>query len=233
MTDSGIGIAADKITDLFEAFTQADASTTRQYGGTGLGLSISKQLCELMSGTVSVTSQLGRGSCFEFTVKLQACQSIIQTPSTRADYSAAPTNSALAHQSIAPKAHKLLLAEDNGINQQLVLGLLDNIGLSADIANNGLEAIKLIIDTPSTHRYDLIIMDCQMPEMDGYEATRQIRSGIFHAYQNIPILALTANNMQGDREKCLAAGMSDFLSKPIDPSEFQAKLLTWLPKIST
>ncbi|MFK5984934.1 MAG: response regulator [Pseudomonadota bacterium] len=380
ITDSGIGIAEEKIAELFESFTQVDASTTRKYGGTGLGLSIAKLLCDLMGGGIKVTSKTGVGSCFEFNIivaksdqskmvlpdvdmenltllivddnqtnrtvlrgqlehwgatvleaenaisALAICKSHIiekklgidiafldmQMPdmdgaelsqkirknknydaiklvmmtsmSYRGDakyfadlgfsaYFPKPTTTSdllnalkivvdggdcmknasplvtrhyvknLADNSIDkmrdvqegqawPDEIRLLLVEDNKVNQMVACGILEDLGLSADIANNGLEALDILQQAVESKPYMLILMDCQMPEMDGYETTTQIRQGkTGQRYQKIPILAMTANAMQGDKEKCLAIGMNDYLSKPIDQARLKAMLQQWLPAI--
>ena len=352
--DTGIGIKADKQATLFDSFTQADASTTRQFGGTGLGLAIVKQLCELMDGGVNVTSVHGQGSTFSFNIRIQPVQneeqlpshliknkqiliidecilsstiaskqltlwggnisilsayencqqqlssftnacdailldyhffqladsdsinalsrfktahqcklilmapmslsredaklsievdSIIFKPLTPSDLFDALANDKYIEQqqnNTPPQTHlnlisseneqsvKILLVEDNKVNQVVASALLKQAGINFDIAENGIEAIAKLkekIDTP----YQLILMDCQMPEMDGYQATGAIRQGDAGAiYQDIAIIALTANAMQGDKEKCLAAGMSDYLTKPLDFDALNPKLQQWL-----
>jgi len=375
VSDTGIGIPSDKIDGLFDSFTQVDASTTRKFGGTGLGLSIVKQLCELMRGRVSVTSNENKGSCFSFEVELEessqsrdllpsvdirgskilvvddnstnravlrgqleswgaevseaesakqalnlmeACAGdaqeefqvafldmqmpdvdgmelgrliredfrfentklVMMTSMARrgdaqrfADigfsaYFPKPTTTSdlfdalqvvmsggealdqakplvtshyvkeLNTEKSQPIEHKrwsksvrLLLVEDNHINQAVALGVLEDLGLHSDVAGNGIEALIAIKDAVDTAPYHLILMDCQMPDMDGYEATRQIREGVAgERALDIPIIAMTANAMIGDREKCLQAGMNDYLSKPIDNDALEAKLIQWLPQ---
>ena len=366
--DTGIGIPADKHANLFDQFTQVDASTTRHYGGTGLGLSIVKKLVELMGGSISVYSELGQGSRFDFSVILQTCDDLnkaerhspvkglrllvvddnattrtvirnqmehwgaqvdeaensesalrllieCQTQSEvkpidgvfldmqlgdtdglavgqliRADirlnlvklimmtsmdqredgqffashgfigYFPKPATSSDLYDGLMRVADKralvsdssyfsndsdkqetsqqmkwldkcnLLLVEDNQINQEVALGMLDDLGLEADVAANGEEALSALSDAPSTEPYTLIFMDCQMPDMDGYEASRRIRNGMAgQAYQSIPIVAMTANAMKGDKEKCLEAGMSDYMTKPLEPEMLEEMLHRWLP----
>ncbi len=377
VSDTGIGIPADKLEQLFDSFSQVDASTTRKYGGTGLGLTIAKNLCVLMKGDIQVTSESGQGSCFEFNVlighseqsqlvvpnidisklnllvvdnnatnrevlrtqfehwgatvveaedgpsALAVCESRIQQrhkaffdiafldmqmpdmdgaalgralkkdarfksmrlvmmtsmshqgdgqffsqlgfsayfpkPATTFDLFDALSVVAeggdalqqaqplvthhylktLADNGIRKKQEtskaawstdtRLLLVEDNRVNQLVAKGILNNFGLQVNIAVNGLDALDKLQQADETAPYTLLFMDCQMPQMDGYETSRQIRSGNGgERYQAIPIIAMTANAMQGDREKCLAAGMSDYLSKPIDPDRVYAKLSEWL-----
>ena len=354
--DTGIGIKADKQASLFDSFTQADTSTTRQYGGTGLGLAIVKQLCNLMNGEVSVTSVYGQGSTFTFSIKVQPLLSKEQDlPSHLIKnkhiviIDSCPLNSAIAHKQLhvwgahaeivshypsitqyltasevtidailldysfikqadnavikalqnylneyqvklilmAPMSfsqehtslpinvdcmifkpltpsdlfdslandkfieqqqnspahsniainnmhlanqHKILLVEDNKVNQVVACALLKQAGINFDIAENGLEAIAKLKNNVA-QPYKLLLMDCQMPEMDGYQATRAIRNGDAGAhYKNVTIIALTANAMQGDRDKCLAAGMSDYLTKPLDFEALNPKLQQWLDK---
>ena len=385
VADTGIGIPQDKIADLFEEFTQADASTTRKYGGTGLGLSISKKLCKLMGGDIQVSSQQNEGSTFSFSILLVKSQlSEMVKPSvdihsldllivddnasnrvtlsnqlkhwgakvsvaSTADeallmciekYEQAlesnqkqsgnkvfdglfidmkmPNKDGIAlgkslhkderfkdipkfimtaitnekdHQEFAkanfsgyfpkpattsdlfesfsfivnaktssgdissPKDHsktfqddesstsskefislaaysncRLMLVEDNEINQQVALGILEQLGLTADIANNGIETLSHLKENSNSSPYDLLLMDCQMPEMDGYETSREIRnSAAGEIYKDIPIIAMTANAMQGDKEKCIQAGMNDYIAKPIDVDILVEKLLVWLP----
>ncbi len=375
VTDTGIGIPADKVEGLFESFTQVDASTTRKYGGTGLGLSIVKQLCELMNGSVSVSSSEHQGSCFTFEIELEEsdhsqavlpsvdihgsnmlivddnetsravlrgqleswgavvteassatealdvldtrCSSegksefvvafldmqmpdidglelgiqiraeprcdeiklVMMTSMARrgdaqrfADigfsaYFPKPTTTSdlfdalqvvmaggdtLNHaQPLVTKHYvnslsmsddddiaisrwsnsvRLLLVEDNHINQTVALGVLEDFGLTSDVAGNGIEALIAIKEAAEMVPYHLVLMDCQMPDMDGYEATRQIREGIAgEAAIDLPVIAMTANAMLGDREKCLEAGMSDYLTKPIDNEALEAMLQKWLP----
>ncbi|MEH6347227.1 MAG: response regulator [Bermanella sp.] len=376
VTDTGLGIPEDKQAYLFDSFTQVDTSTTREYGGTGLGLAISKKLCELMGGSIGVTSEIGLGSCFEFNVLLETSehsQQVIPTVdingvhilvvddndtnrevlrgqleiwgalvqevpggkealtvleqqlstspfkvafldmqmpgmsgaslgkairadkrfdetrlvmmtsmNTRGDaqyfanlgfdaYFPKPTTTSDLFDSLAvvlaggealdnasplvtrhylrsmdhgplqndkieespeiiwPEGSRILLVEDNHINQLVAQGALENLGLNADVAGNGCEALEALTTAPSNHPYTLVLMDCQMPEMDGYEATRQIRGGkAGEKYLDLCIIAMTANAMKGDKEKCLLAGMNDYLSKPIDADLLKKKLKEWL-----
>jgi len=377
VSDTGIGIPQDKLGTLFDSFTQVDASTTRKYGGTGLGLAISKQLIELMGGAIHASSNMGQGSCFEFTLLLQSSdksQAVLPSvdingvnilvvddnatnrqvlreqfeqwgarveeaqsgehaleimeqqlldkefkvafldmqmpgmdgatlgkairanerfngtrlvmmtsmnsrgdaryfaelgfsayfpkPATTSDLfdalnvviaggealdAASPLVTRHYLRSINPEhplspesqtdegplswpaATRLLLVEDNHINQMVAQGVLEDMGLQADVANNGLEALAALESAPLNHPYTLVLMDCQMPEMDGYETTRQIRQGKGgDRYLQLNIIAMTANAMKGDREKCLMAGMNDYLSKPINTSMLQEKLQLWL-----
>ncbi|WP_250656077.1 response regulator [Alkalimarinus coralli] len=377
--DTGIGIPANKRATLFDPFTQVDASTTRKYGGTGLGLSIVKKLCELMGGSISVSSQPGKGSHFEFTLTFEtsehsvvvkpptditnlnilvvddnnsnrnvlveqlkhwganvvsaesgkaaldylnkqyqqpgqhkidialidmqmpemsgkalgkairsntcfdAIKLVMMTsmghrgdtqyfanlgfcasfpkPTTTSDlfnaltvatgdiYSNQPPKSQIVQQYLDatgdcqasttsgkesdqikwPSNTRLLLVEDNHVNQQVALGVLDNIGLTADVAGDGIEALYSLNDAPEENPYTLVLMDCQMPEMDGYEASQNIRAGkAGERNQSIPIIAMTANAMKGDKEKCLSAGMSDYLSKPVEPDDLYSMMEKWL-----
>ena len=210
--DTGIGIPNDKLSQLFESFTQADSSTTRKYGGTGLGLSIAKQLCQLMGGDIDVSSDVDRGSQFSFTIKLGRSDApLLASPSRDTDKTIS------SHQQLEQyKAQNILLVEDNAINQLVALSMLKNLGLDADVTENGKEAIAKLKES-ETQYYSIILMDCQMPIMDGFTATKNIRkSDAGDDYKNIPIIAMTANAMQGDREECINAGMSDYLTKPID-----------------
>ena len=355
--DTGIGIKADKQASLFDSFTQADTSTTRQYGGTGLGLAIVKQLCNLMNGEVNVTSVYGQGSTFTFSIKVQPLLSreqdlpshlihdkhiviidscLLNSAMTHKqlqvwgahaemvtdyanittylatckvnidaillDYSfikqadnteiatlnrylkehqiklilMAPMSFSQAHTSLPMNVDcmifkpltpsdlfdalandkfieqqqnnpvlqtnlainkvnfanqdKVLLVEDNKVNQLVASALLKQAGVNFDIAENGLAAIEQL-KSNAAQPYKLLLMDCQMPEMDGYQATRAIRNGeAGEHYQNVAIIALTANAMQGDRDKCLQAGMSDYLTKPLDFEALSPKLQQWLGK---
>jgi PAS domain S-box-containing protein len=214
--DTGIGIPADKIDRLFKPFSQVDASTTREYGGTGLGLTISSQLAKLMQGEMGVESTPGKGSTFWFTCELGLAA---QRPA------ASPVLSdALAATSAATEA-KILLVEDNAINQKLALHLLKKLGYHTETANNGLEALRWL----EKQSFDLVLMDCQMPEMDGYEATRHIRAMDSKVLNHdVPIVALTANAMKGDREKVISAGMDDYLTKPIKAADLASTISHWL-----
>jgi len=360
VSDTGIGISQDKLSGLFESFTQADSSTTRKYGGSGLGLAIVKQLCEMMGGSIRVESDVGVGSCFEFDLLLQRSeQSTVVVPdvditlvpilvvddsathrsvlqnqfarwgavvneaenaeqallvmtkkleeqqptfkvvfidqdmsdvdgfelaaSIRSDsrfdttklvmmtpmnqrgntqlfaekgfsaYFPKPTTTTDLFDALAivmddnyqlgaaqqkdemqeiitwPHNTRILMVEDNLVNQTVAMSLLELIGLSCDVADNGVIALEILKKTPEEHAYNLILMDCQMPEMDGYETSRQIRQGrAGEIYRNIGIIAMTANAMKGDKNKCLEAGMSDYLSKPIDTEVLEKKLSHWL-----
>ncbi len=365
VTDTGIGIPKEKQQQLFEAFTQADSSTTREYGGTGLGLTIAKNLCELMGGEIRVSSEQGKGSCFEFTLTLQPSTLskqvvprinteelsllIVDDNTTNRDvlrsqleswgadvsevssgsfamkllerevfdvafidmqmpkmdgaefgrmirsderlnnmklvmmtsmghkgdaqyfadlgfnaYFPKPTTTADLFDALAvvveggkalrqakplvthhylntlgrgepvesrswPVNTRLLLVEDNFVNQEVAHAILEQLNLTSDTASNGQEALRALSDAPSEHPYTAVLMDCQMPIMDGYEASQKIRTGSAgERNKDIPIIAMTANAMKGDREKCLAVGMSDYMSKPIDSGILESTLQKWL-----
>jgi CheY-like chemotaxis protein len=216
VADTGIGLAPDQATRLFEAFEQADNSTVRKFGGTGLGLAITRQLAELMGGHAGVESTLGVGSTFWFTARLGKSKApAIPMP-------AVPTPS--EYTLSVPDGTRILVAEDNSINQELMLILLEDAGLSADIAEDGTQALAMAHE----FAYDLILMDMQMPMMDGLEATREIRR--LPAYPTTPILAMTANAFEDDRIACLEAGMDDYIAKPVDPDILFQKLGYWINK---
>ncbi len=212
--DSGIGIAPDKLDTVFEKFVQADSSTTRRFGGTGLGLAISKQLIELMGGSISVTSEEGKGSTFRVTVPLERAR----VATTEAAAAQTPLTS--ANGLFVPTGARILLAEDNPINQKVILSLLHKLTCEVDLATDGNTAVELW----NNGSYDLILMDCQMPELDGLDATRIIRE---RETTRTPIVALTANAMQEDRERCFDAGMDGFISKPVSLAALQQALLQY------
>ena len=212
--DSGIGMSPEQASRLFQPFSQADGTTTRKYGGTGLGLTICKRLVEAMGGSIAVDSAPGQGSVFWFTVRLGS------PPDTGATPHATSTQDGPA---VSLHGVRLLLAEDNEINQQIAVELLQEAGASVVLANNGREAVDLL---DADGRFDAVLMDLQMPEMDGIQATRLIRADARHAA--VPIIAMTAHAMVEERDRCLAAGMVDHITKPLDPDAMLRTLARWV-----
>ncbi|MBM3342310.1 MAG: PAS domain S-box protein [Betaproteobacteria bacterium] len=216
--DTGIGIAPEALENIFEPFSQADESTTRRFGGTGLGLSISRQLIELMGGKLIVTSRPGKGSCFSFSVKVEVDASGAPVADASAKAVAAATKTAASARVL-----DILLAEDNLVNQTVATAMLKKLGCTITLAKNGREAIEA---TKAQH-FDLVLMDCHMPEVDGFEATIEIRSLEQAGQARHVIVAQTANAMEGDRESCLAAGMDDYISKPFSTEKLAALIERW------
>jgi len=215
--DSGIGIPAETIDRLFRDFEQADNSTTRQFGGTGLGLAMTRHLAQLMGGTAGVSSTPGKGSTFWFTARLA-----VQSASLQSAADEQPDEDLSARLARDFSGYRLLLVEDEPINQEVARFLLEEAGLCVDVAADGIQAI----DLAASHDYSLILMDMQLPVMDGLNATRRIRRLPRHA--RTPVVALTANSFDEDREHCLQAGMCDLLSKPVNPDALYAAVLKWL-----
>jgi PAS domain S-box-containing protein len=213
--DTGVGIPPDRVDRLFQSFSQADVSISRRYGGTGLGLAISKRLAELMGGTMWAESEgvPGRGSAFHVTLVTRAAAETAPD----AESAPLPGSSELDPEQASRHPLRILLVEDNAVNQKLALRLLSLMGYQADVAANGIEAV----DAVERQEYDLVLMDVQMPEMDGLEATRRIRARVEGGPR---IVAMTANAMDGDREACLEAGMDDYVGKPIRVDELVAAL---------
>jgi signal transduction histidine kinase/ActR/RegA family two-component response regulator len=225
VSDTGIGIAPADQKHIFDLFSQADGSTTRQYGGTGLGLAISRQLVEMMEGSIGVESEPGEGSSFWFTARFEEQPEVSTDPSPKAESHAAPRR-----KDAFDDVH-VLLAEDNPVNQAVALHMLENLGCQVELAGSGREAVAATRETA----FDLILMDCQMPEVDGYEATALIREReriVSGGGISTPIVALTAHAMQGDRDRCLAAGMDDYLAKPFTQEQLLEVLRRWLKRPS-
>jgi len=221
--DTGIGISEEQSKLLFQPFTQADGSTTRRFGGTGLGLSISRKLVSLMGGEIGVNSDEGAGSEFWFTLSSKAVVPGQTLVGEVAGKDAKPKEPNL--QIETAETVRVLLVEDNLVNRKVAMGMLKKLGLEIEWAEDGVQALEIL----SEYEFDLVLMDCMMPKMDGYEATRTIRAEKTPALQpSIPIIAMTANAMQGDREKCLEAGMDDYIAKPIKKDLLVQTLNRWL-----
>lgn len=213
VSDTGVGIAAADVPLLFQPFTQVDASLSKRHQGTGLGLAISRRLAELMNGALSVTSELGKGSCFALTIPLPV---VSAEPAREASHKPPAL--------LSERHRRILLAEDNVVNQRLGTRLLERCSCRVDLASNGKEAVDMAGRFP----YELIFMDCGMPEMDGYDATRAIRAGERNG-SRIPIVALTAHAVAGTREECLACGMDDYVAKPVTLEALARALSHWAP----
>ena len=214
VTDTGIGIAPDRQAAIFETFVQADNSTTREYGGTGLGLAITKQLVELMNGTISVSSEMGSGSTFRLHIPLEATNQ-------KATNTSPISNKALATW---PERH-VLAVDDNEVNLLVIKGLLQACKISVSLAHNGAEALEFLQE----NQVDLVLMDWHMPVIDGLEATRQLRSGhVVGAQQDVPVIALTADAMDGSADACLEAGMNAYLAKPVKRTDLMPLLERYL-----
>jgi CheY-like chemotaxis protein len=212
VSDTGIGISADKQRLIFEAFSQADSSITRQYGGTGLGLAISSRLVGLMGGKLSVESAVGRGSSFSFRTRFGRQSTSAKIPAP------VPVTHRATEQVDCPL--HVLLAEDNPVNQLLAVRLLEKRGHRVDVVRNGREAFE----ATGQQVFDVVLMDLEMPEISGLEATAAIRKREQHTGTRIPIIAITAHAMIGDRERCAAAGMDGYVSKPVSADELYAAL---------
>ncbi len=225
--DTGIGLLPEQQSKLFKAFTQADRSITRRFGGTGLGLSIAKRLVEMMGGTIGVFSEIGEGTTFWFKVRLQTGDASRASP--KRGPRAFPASEYQGWRNLfASRPVRVLIADDNITNQRVAMGILAKMGVRADAVANGSEVLAAL----KTLTYDLVLMDVQMPVMDGLEATKRIRDAeaIQPGSGRVPIIAMTAGTLQGDRENCSLAGMDDFVSKPIMPQALAQVLAQWLPK---
>jgi CheY-like chemotaxis protein len=219
--DTGIGISEEQQQHIFTPFSQADSSTTRKYGGTGLGLTIVKQLCQLMGGDIALKRKNIRGCCFSFNLIFGRPESVI--------INTCKQNTNIEVVDLSMK--KILLVEDNRVNQIVATKQLAELKLKTDIAENGIKALEILNSVKHSAPYDLILMDCQMPKMDGFETSRAIRQGKAGSqHQEIVIIALTANAMKGDKDKCLNSGMNDYLTKPIKVDSLNKKITTWLSK---
>jgi PAS domain S-box-containing protein len=217
VSDTGIGIGRDQVARLFAPFVQADASSTRRYGGTGLGLAICKQLVEMMGGTIGVDSREGQGSTFWFTAVFELAPAVQCQPANEQAGGPGPRRGTALRERTA----RILLAEDNATNRQVAFAQLRKLGYEPAAVTNGAEAVEAIRDG----QYGLVLMDCEMPVMDGFEAARHIRRSL----PAIPIIALTADAMPADRDRCLSEGMNDYLAKPVELRLLERMLAKWLP----
>jgi signal transduction histidine kinase/CheY-like chemotaxis protein len=220
VSDSGIGISAEQMDRLFKPFQQAESTTSRRFGGTGLGLVISKRIVDLMGGSISVESEPGVGSSFELVIPLEDARDAVEC------FDAYMTSQQELPNDAVFAGHRILLAEDIEVNREIVSVLMEPTGIEIECASNGIEALRLFEQEP--RRYDLILMDMQMPEMDGLEATRRIRALADPWAQEVPIIALTANVFKEDIAQCMSAGMNDHLGKPLDQTRVVATLRTYL-----
>jgi CheY-like chemotaxis protein len=222
VSDTGIGISLEQQKKLFHSFQQAESSTTRKFGGTGLGLAISKNIVELMNGKIWIKSEPQKGSTFTFTVQLK--HGVRKEQELLEDME--QQEKAALNLTGLFAGRRILLVEDVEINREIVQALLETTQLQIDCAENGLQAVYMFTQNP--RKYDMIFMDVQMPEMDGYEATRQIRALTIPEAKNIKIIAMTANVFREDVEKCLEAGMDNHVGKPLNIDEVVDKMLAYL-----
>ncbi len=212
--DTGIGIAAEKLAGLFAPFTQADGTSARPFGGTGLGLAISQRIVALMEGEISVRSAPGTGASFSFTARFATVPEPPEEAAVEREAAGEP-------EAGEPRGRRILLAEDDKVNRMILSKQLDRLGYQVDAVENGFEVLEAL----GQRTYDLVLLDCQMPGLDGYETCRRIRQG---DKGGLPVIAVTAHAMRGDREKCLAAGMDDYLAKPYRMEDLAAILSRWL-----
>lgn len=225
--DDGIGIAPEAIHQLFQPFTQAESSTTRHFGGTGLGLSICQRLVQMMGGYIEINSTVNVGSCFSVFLRFpinHSARTVAHQQLHDANLYPPKAKNLLSIQQAEQQKQLILVAEDNPVNQKVIIKQLAHLGYTCLLANNGKEALTLW----QQHDFALVISDCHMPEMDGFELTRQIRLLETNSQQHVPIIAFTANALRGETERCLEAGMDDYLSKPVEMQALRRTLQKWL-----